>query len=187
MSTSKKKILEIIEIPSSTEVEIDNSIIKITGPKGTLERELSHPFIKISKENNAIRLEQIDKKTTKKSKKMLMTFKSHIKNMIVGVSEGFTYHLKIVSGHFPISVSLESNNKVVIKNFLGEKVPRVAHINPNTKATIKGDEITIESIDIESAGQSAANIESATRITNRDRRIFQDGVYIVQKPSRRLK
>ncbi|MEK6973896.1 MAG: 50S ribosomal protein L6 [Nanoarchaeota archaeon] len=190
MSTSKKtqsKLSEIVEMPSGVDCSIEAYKVIVNGPKGSLERQFAHPFINIAKENSSIKLELLGKKYTKNEKRMLKTFKAHLKNMVQGVTEGYTYKLKIVSGHFPMNVSIDSSNKVVIKNFLGEKVPRIAHLSPNTKAVLKGDEITIDGLDKEAAGQSAANIERATRITNKDRRIFQDGIYIVQKPSRKLK
>ncbi len=185
MSTKKKKNIDIVDIPENVEVEIDGNMMKFKGQKGTLEKKFLYPSIKISRENNAIKLEPV-KKYTKKEKRMIKTFKSHIKNCIIGVTEGFSYHLRIVSGHFPMSVVLE-HNKIVIKNFLGEKFPRIAQVHSHVKAVIKGDDITIEGIDKEATGQSAANLETATRITNRDRRRFQDGIYITQKPERHKK
>jgi large subunit ribosomal protein L6 len=46
---------------------------------------------------------------------------------------------------------------------------------------VGGDEIVLKGIDRELVGTSAANIEHATRIRDRDPRVFQDGIYIVQK------
>ena len=73
-------------------------------------------------------------------------------------------------------------NKLAVNNFLGEKIPRYAYILPNVEVQIKGSLITILSTDKEAAGQTAANFEKATKVTNRDRRIFQDGIYIHDKP-----
>ena len=76
------------------------------------------------------------------------------------------------------------NEKVIIKSFLGETTERVAKILPNVKLEIKGTNITVSSSNIEAAGQTAANLEKATRLTGRDRRIFQDGIFITEKPGR---
>lgn len=181
---STEKIKDKIEIPQGIEVQISDNILKIKGPKGTLEKKVYHPYFKIHIENNHILLEPTGKKYSKNEKRILKTNKAHINNFIYGVNHGYVYHLKIVSGHFPMNVAIEGNTKIIIKNFLGEKVPRVAKILPHVKASIKNDEITIEGMDKESVGQTAANLEAATRITNRDRRIFQDGIYITEKSKR---
>ena len=111
---------------------------------------------------------------------ILGTLKSHINNMVKGVKEGFDYELKICSGHFPMNVSLD-NGEVIVKNFLGESVPRKKKMQSGAEIIIKGNDITVTSADKEKAGQVAASIESLTRITNKDRRIFQDGIYITHK------
>jgi len=45
----------------------------------------------------------------------------------------------------------------------------------------KGENVTVSGIDKEKVGQTAANIERATKVKKRDIRVFQDGVYIVSK------
>jgi len=72
-------------------------------------------------------------------------------------------------------------NLVVISNFLGEKIPRKANILKDVKVQLDNDILIVEGLDKEKTAQTAANIERATRITNRDRRVFQDGCYIISK------
>jgi large subunit ribosomal protein L6 len=100
--------------------------------------------------------------------------------MIIGVTKGFEYRLKIVYSHFPVTVKIEGD-KALIHNFLGERQPRIAKIVRGSKVEVKGDEIKVSGIDIEAVGQTAANFEQATRIIGKDRRIFMDGIYITQK------
>jgi large subunit ribosomal protein L6 len=100
--------------------------------------------------------------------------------MIQGVTEGFEYKMKTVYSHFPIKTTLQEK-QIIIDNFLGEKYPRKANILGETTVEIKGDEIILTGADIEQVSQTAANIERATRIKKRDRRVFQDGIYITQK------
>ena len=64
---------------------------------------------------------------------------------------------------------------------MGEKIPRLAKISPGVDVKIEGDMITVSGFDREKVGQSAANIELATRRPGFDKRIFQDGCYIVSK------
>ena len=70
--------------------------------------------------------------------------------------------------------------------FIGWKLDRIANIVPNATVKIEGNEVEVRSFDVEAAGQTAINIESATRIRNRDRRTFQDGIFITEKPGRTI-
>ena len=105
--------------------------------------------------------------------------------MIKGLNEKFRYRLQISSVHFPVSVIInKEKNELLIKNFLGEKKDRKVKIFPGIEIRIDKDIIEVESSDIEKAGQFAANIEKKTKIRKKDRRVFQDGVYIISKPGK---
>jgi len=173
----KEKIEKIIEIPEGVEIKVDSKI-SVKGPKGEIERRFSYPNISIEISGNKLLI--VSEKGTKREKKIIMTTAAHIKNMINGVKEGFKYRLQVCSVHFPITVKIEGDF-LKVKNFFGETKERKALILPGVKAEIKGDIIEVESIDREKAGQTAANIETATKIRSRDRRIFQDGIYIIEK------
>ncbi len=167
-----------VELPDDVKAEIKEGVVIVEGPKGKLERKLYHPKISIEKIDNKIVVKC--EFARRKEKALVGTFAAHIKNMIKGVTEGFVYKMKIVYSHFPMKVSVKGN-EVIIENFLGEKHPRKAKIFGNVKVTVKGDEVTIEGINREEVGQTAANIEFATKVKDRDIRVFQDGIYIVSK------
>jgi large subunit ribosomal protein L6 len=119
---------------------------------------------------------------------MIGTVTAHIKNMIKGLTKKFKYKLQISNVHFPMTVTLDkSKNELVIKNFLGEKKERRIKIAKEVEVKVNKEEIEIESISIEKAGQCAANIEKGTKVRNKDRRIFQDGIFITEKPGRIFK
>ncbi len=174
-------ITQKIKIPEGVTVQVENGLIRINGPKGENQRKLSHRNVKIAVEEGNIVLSS--KKPSKREKRIIGTFKAHIRNMIKGVEEGFTYKLKTASSHFPITVNLEGK-ELVVKNFFGEKIPRRCTIPEGVNVKVDGSIITVESTDIEKAGKTAGLIEQATRITRRDRRVFQDGIYITEKPAR---
>ena len=180
----KQTITEKIEIPEGVTVTLTKGSIQAKGPKGELTRAFVDPQITITQEEVNIIFQA--KKASKREKRTIGTYCSHLKNMLHGVSEGHHYKLKICSGHFPMNVSV-SGDKLNVKNFLGEKIPRVAKILPGADVKVEGDIITIESNDKEAAGQTAANFEQLTRITNRDLRIFQDGIYITVKDGKEIK
>ncbi len=172
-------IKEVVKIPEGISVEILDGDIKITGPKGEISKKLHYSGIKLYKEDDSVVIEMEYPKKTQRA--LIGTFASHIKNMSTGVTEGFEYKLKIIYAHFPMTVKVVGD-AVEISNFLGEKVPRKAKIvGKDAKVSIKGSEVTVSGISIEDVGQTAANIEQATKIKRRDRRVFQDGIYLTER------
>jgi len=174
----------IIKIPDGVEVEVEGDTIsgytvRAKGPLGENSRFLKFRDVFIEKTDGVIRVyTPVDKA---KHKAIVGTFTAHINNLIRGVREGFEYKLKVFYAHFPVKLRV-SGGEIIIENFLGETTPRKAKIVGRTKVEIKGQEITVKGVDIEECGQTAANLERATRIRNKDRRVFQDGIYIVKKP-----
>ena len=179
----KKEFFQEIEIPEGVEIKIENGTINVKGPEGENKRIFDLRKIALEKKENKIIMGS--KKATKKEKKMINTMTAHIKNMIKGTKEKFEYKLKIVFSHFPITVEVQGD-KAIIKNFLGEKVPREVKVPKDAEIKVDKDIITVTSINKEIAGQAAANLESATKIKMRDRRIFQDGIYITNKAGREI-
>src|SRR3989344_6045521 len=179
----KERIEEIIIIPENAKIEIDDGI-KISDKKCDLRKEIKDKDIFLEKKNNQLII--YSKNNSKRLKKKICSIKAHVKNMINGVMENHYYRLKICSSHFPMNVSIE-HDKFIVKNFLGEKVPRILKLNKNSKIKIEGSEILIEDCDKESASQTAADIEQLCRIRNRDRRVFQDGIFIINKDGREIK
>lgn len=179
-----KKIFEkSLDILDKVKVEVVNGIVKVEGPNGKLERFFNYPNIALSIENNHVVFRCNDFR--KKDKTMFGTIRAHINNMMNGVVEPFVYKLKICSGHFPMNVTFK-NNVFSVKNFLGEKVPRLVKLDDDVDVKINGEEIVIKSINKEKAGTNAAKIENLMRAPNLDRRIFQDGIYIVSKAGKVL-
>ena len=174
----KEDIKKEIEFPSELKVQLESTSLKIHGPKGEVVRDFPHPKINIKVEENKIILHST--KATKREKKVIGSFTAHIKNMVKGVQEPHVYKLKICSGHFPMNFSV-SGNELIIKNFLGEAVPRKVALPEQVEVKVDGTEIVVTGSDKEIAGQTAAKIESACRITKWDKRIFQDGCYIIHK------
>ncbi|MCK4589274.1 MAG: 50S ribosomal protein L6 [Nanoarchaeota archaeon] len=169
--------------PEGVEVKYEKGILIVKGPKGEVKRRLLDPRIKIEVKDKVL-LESL--KATKREKRMLYTFHSHIRNMFKGVTEGHVYELKICSGHFPMNVSV-AGNEFLIKNFLGENSPRKITIKESVKVAVEGDKVKVEGIDKELTAQTAASIELLTVVRGRDRRIFQDGIYITNKDGKELK
>ncbi len=179
--TKITELKEEIEIPQGVELSIENKTITVKGEKGSISKTLSHPKIDLKLNGNKFEISCI-KSPKRKEKALIGTFKAHINNMIKGVTEGFEYKMKTVFSHFPIKTNVEGD-AFTIQNFLGERSPRKAKILEGVKVETKGDEVTVSGVDIEKVGQTAANIERAGKVTRRDIRVFQDGVYVISKRS----
>jgi len=179
----KKEIFKEIKIPKEVEVSLDGTTLTVKGEKGELKRKFKTDKIIFEIKDDKIIMG--NKKATKKEKKMINTNISHIKNMIKGVREGFEYKLKAVFSHFPMTIEIK-DDIAVIKNFIGEKVPRKVKLPKGVNVKINGQDITITSPDKEAAGQAAANLETITKIRLRDRRVFQDGIFMTNKAGKEI-
>ncbi|ADL19625.1 50S ribosomal protein L6P [Acidilobus saccharovorans 345-15] len=168
-----------VEVPQGVTVRIEGLKVTVKGPKGEVQKDFSHARgVELRLENNKVIVEA--RLADTRTKALVGTVAAHIKNMITGVSKGFRYKLKIISTHFPITVKVEKS-RVVISNFLGEKAPRYATIMPGVTVKVQGQDIIVEGSDVEAVGQTAANIERATHITDFDRRKFMDGIFIYSR------
>jgi len=118
-----------INILEGTEARIEGFKVFIKGKNGNLERDFFSPLFKndISLERSDNTIKVSTKATKKKIKAEVGTIAAHIKNMLKGVTDGYTYKLKIIYMHFPITVKVSSKD-ILISNFLGEKQPRRADI-----------------------------------------------------------
>lgn len=169
---------EEVEVPKGVELKLSGKAIEVSGSKGKLARKLDVPGIELRMEGKKILIEISSPR--RKRRAALGMIRARLANMFKGVTEGFTYKLRVVYSHFPITIKVEEK-RVLIQNFLGERAPRVAKIVGDVSVEVRGDEIIVQGIDKDEVGQTAFNIEQATFIRHRDPRVFQDGCYIVEK------
>ncbi len=172
-----------IEIPEGVEVKVEKGMIEVSKGDKKISRLLNHKKVNLSVADGNIVLDF--KKGTKKEKMIVGTFRAHIKNMLKGITEGHVYKLKVCSGHFPMNLSI-NDKKVSVNNFLGEKTPRETKIKGNAAVKIEGDIIIVEGNEKEIVAQAAADIERLTNLKGKDRRIFQDGIFIIEKDGKAI-
>jgi large subunit ribosomal protein L6 len=172
---------EEIELPEDVDASVEHLDLTVEGPNGNVTRRLWYPDVTVSVTDGAVHIDtdEADAKTLA----TVGTFQSHVENMIHGVTEGWEYQMEVFYSHFPMQVNVEGD-EVVIENFLGERAPRRAPIHGDTEVSVDGEEITLAGPNIEDVGQTAADIEQLTRVSGKDTRVFQDGVYITSKPNR---
>lgn len=153
----KSTLTKEIVLNDGVSAALHGNLLTVKGPHGEVKREFMHPKLNLSVADKKVILKI--EKGTKREKTILGAFQAHIRNMNKGVQENHVYILKICSGHFPMTVSV-SAQEVVIKNFLGEAVPRKVSIIPGVDVKVKDTEIVVVSADKEAAGQMAARIEN---------------------------
>lgn len=177
---------QILDIPEGVSVQIKSRIITVTGPRGTLTKNLKHidvSFTKISNRAIKITVHNGDRKHVA----ALRTVKSLIANLVTGVTKGFKYKMRYVYAHFPINVNvveIDGQKYVEIRNFLGEK--RVRHIKifegvDVAQSTTQKDELVISGNSLEAVSQNAADIQQICRVRNKDIRKFLDGIYVSER------
>ena len=174
----KTDLTKAVILPSGVEAKREGTLLHISGPQGMISRNFFHPRVGMQIEQGKIVLQV--KKATKREKRVLSTFTSHVRNMVQGAQERYVYTLKICSGHFPMSVAV-AGQEFVVKNFLGEIVPRKVMLPAGVQVKIEGTEVVVQSPDKELAGKTAACIEHLCVIKGRDIRVFMDGIWITHK------
>lgn len=179
MSTKPEFYVNEISVPQGVSISKEQNLITTKGSNGSVQKD----FTKIPTiiEVNGAKVTIKSYGNRKKDFALVNTVQSIINNMITGSTTGFTYKLKIVFAHFPISVKVKGQ-AVHIENFFGERSSRVSKIvGKDTKVTVQGEDVVVTGPNIENVSQTAANIESSTKIKNKDSRVFLDGVYIYSK------
>jgi large subunit ribosomal protein L6 len=172
------EISKTIQVPDNVDVSMDGKKISFKGAKGSLTRDFSFAPVAIEGEGKNIRV--LAKWPRKKEAALVGTVYSHIQNMITGVTKGYSYKLKIVFSHFPISVKVQDKT-VLIENFTGERRPRRVKTVGDVKVKVEVEDIIVEGVNLEDVSQTAANIEQATRVRRKDPRVFLDGIYVYER------
>src|SRR4030065_1187488 len=171
-------VSKTVQVPEDVRLNLEGRKITVNGSRGTLTRDFS--FAPVSMKLDGKRLNIWAEWPRKKEASMVGTIHSHVQNMITGVRKGFTYKVKIVFSHFPISVKLKDRT-ILIENFTGERSPRKAKIIGDVQVKIISEDVLVQGTDLEDVSHTAANIEQATKVKRKDPRIFLDGLYIYEK------
>jgi large subunit ribosomal protein L6 len=172
------EVSRTVQVPDDVTVSVSNKIVNVKGAKGTLSRDFSYATVAIENEGKNVQIWA--KWPRKKEAALIGTIYSHINNMIIGVTKGYTYKMKIVFSHFPITIKLQDKH-VVIENFTGERRPRRVKINGDVKVKVETEDIILSGINLEQVSQTAANIEQSTKVRGKDPRVFLDGIYTYER------
>ena len=170
-----------LDIPDNVTVEIDHLDVTVDGPEGSVTRRLWYPDVTVDVDDDTVVIESDAEDA--KTNATVGTFESHVRNAFHGVTEGWEYKMEVFYSHFPMQVRVDGDD-VVIENFLGEKAPRRTTIHGDTDVDVDDEVVVLSGPNKEDVGQTAADIEQLTRVSGKDTRVFQDGVYITEKPAK---
>ncbi len=167
-----------VEIPDGVNLTLEGKSVTVIGEKGQVARDFGHTRLDLAHSGSTLKVWAVNPR--KKETALVNTITAHVRNMIKGVTDGFTYKLKIIFVHFPMTVRVQGN-VFVIQNFIGERQDRYADIAGGARVTVEGEDVIVEGVDIEEVSQTAANIQQACKIRKKDLRKFLDGIYVYSK------
>jgi large subunit ribosomal protein L6 len=140
-----------IELPAGTQVKLENDFITVKGPKGELKIKL-HDLVKVEATEKEIKLSIADQ-TSGKEKALWGLYRSLIKNMVVGVNEGYIKKLEINGVGYRAAVS---GDKLTLN--VGYSHPVVYELPTGIKAEVQANIIILNGIDKQLVGEVAAQI-----------------------------
>jgi len=167
-----------VEVPAGVTLKLEGKKVTVAGERGEVVRDFSHTRLDLEHEGGSLRIWAVNPR--KREASLVNTLAAHVRNMIKGVTQGFTYRLKIVFVHFPMTVRIEGR-RIEIQNFIGERKAREAKIAGGAKVRVEGEDVIVEGIDIDDVAQTAANIQQSMKIRKKDLRKFLDGIYVYSK------
>jgi large subunit ribosomal protein L6 len=180
MSTEPDRSHDTVEVPHGVSFTLHGRRLVAKGPLGTVERPFPSDALELAIDHGVATLTLRIPAHRKRSQALLKTWSAHLRNLAGSLTLGVEARLKVVAAHFPMKVQVKENH-ILIENFLGEKHPRSSDLVPGTSAKVDGEFVVISGYDIEQVGQSAANIERASHIRDYDPRVFQDGIYLIER------
>lgn len=168
-----------INVLKDVTLSMSGNEVTARGSQGEVKKTLDIPKnVKVEIVENKVKVSSDSERRSTKA--IVGAISAHIKNVMEGATKGYTYRLRVIYSHFPVTVKSE-NDKILVNNFLGERVPRVAKILGGAKVKIDQQDITVTGASLDDVSQTAANIEQTCRIVGFDKKVFQDGIYITSK------
>lgn len=163
-----------IPVPSTVKVEIRDNLVKVTGPKGSLERDI-RPELSLQQEAGYITVTCLD--DSKKTKAYSGLTRSLINNMIIGTDKMFSRKL-IVEG---VGYKAKVQGDMLILN-VGYSNPVEYPLPKEITASVEQTTITLASIDKELLGQTSARIRDIRKPEPyKGKGIRYEGEHIVRK------
>ncbi|MFA6427589.1 MAG: 50S ribosomal protein L6 [Candidatus Magasanikbacteria bacterium] len=147
---------KIIQIPQGVTVNVNGNVVRVQGPKGTLER-IVHPRVTVLLEDSTVKVDVVEKEE-KKERSLWGTFSAHIQNMIEGVTKGFSKQMEINGVGYRVAMQGKD-----LKLEVGFSHPVIFKIPEGVLAQVEKNIITLSSADKELLGATAAELREVKR------------------------
>jgi large subunit ribosomal protein L6 len=179
VTSTDQEIIAQVEAPAGVSIRKQDNLLEVKGKLGNVKKDFTKLPATVTVEGNKITIKPYGRR--KRDLAVTNTARSVISGMIKGVEKGYTYKLKIIFAHFPISVKVKGK-EIHVENFFGERSARVSQIvGDATKVSVIGEDVIVQGPSLEDVSQTAANIELSTKTKGKDQRVFLDGLYIYSK------
>ncbi len=181
---------EEIDIPDGVSVEVEHKKVRVSGPKGSIEKDFSHMPVHIVLDGNKIYV--ACKARHRKDTRFLGTTATKIRRMIEGVQRRFVYIHKVVYRHFPMRIEVDDKNRqILIKGFYGRRdtirVPIFGDVEvvvENQPGSEIPDLVYLKGCDIDAVSHTSSALENACKLRGKyrkDIRVFYDGIWLWKK------
>lgn len=144
-----------VELPQNVVIEVDKDTFKVSGPKGALEKKLPRG-VEVEVTEKSVNV--VARASGKQVLSNQGTTRSHLANMVKGVSEGFSIQLELVGSGYRAEV----RRRELVLN-IGYSHPIVFEAPENVSFKVEKSVVTIEGIDKEVIGQLAAKIRETRK------------------------
>ena len=143
----------IIDLPENVDVTVENTLVKVKGPKGELSQELLD-FVSITQEDKQLNV-TVAKEENKFQRAMWGTSRALVNNLVVGVTEGYTKKLELNGVGFRMAVQ----GKQLVLN-IGYSHPVVIDIPEEITLKVEKNELVGESINKQLLGDFFTRIHN---------------------------
>jgi len=166
-----------VVIPDGVEVTLEGGVLTVKGPKATLSRTMKDD-VNIKMEDGTI---TFSPGNTPKAKALWGTYAAHTRNMIHGVTEGFTKILEIEGVGYRAAVE---GNTIVLNVGFSHQVK--LEIPEGLEAAVEKSAITLTGSDRDALGQFAANVRKVKKPEPyKGKGIRYQGEYIIRKQGKK--
>jgi len=167
-----------IQIPAGVEVTHVEGVLKVKGPKGELSRPIASDIVVVI-EDSTIAFSMA--KDTKQARALWGTYAAHLRNMVLGVTEGFKKVLEVEGVGYRAEAQ---GNKIKLSVGFSHPVELVAP--EGIQIVTEKNVITVSGIDVDAVGQFSADIRKVKKPEPyKGKGIRYKGEYIIRKQGKK--